>query len=96
MWVHKSVPLWQKLPGCRCLHDGALKIWLASSAKSNEARRKRAVPGVVRPAWASSIGWKSRTAKVAVAVAESKGVHREVESEGSLWQTSGPRTTNLR
>ena len=27
-------------------------------------------------------------------LAESKGVHREVESEGSLRQSSGPRNTN--
>ena len=33
--------------------------------------------------------------KAAVAVAEGKGVHREVESEGSPRQTSGPKNMNL-
>jgi len=52
-----------------------------------------AAPGlqVVRPAWVSSIGWKSRTgAGERLPSAEGKGVRREAESGGSRRQTLDP------
>lgn len=49
----------------------------------------------VRPAWALSLGFKSRMVKAVVAIAQGKGVHREVESEGSRRQISGLRNTNF-
>lgn len=49
----------------------------------------------VRPAWALSIGWKSRTgAGERLPLAEGKGVNREVKSEGSRKQTFDLRYTN--
>jgi hypothetical protein len=50
---------------------------------------------VVRPAWALSLGFKSRMAKAVVTIAQDKGVDREVESEGSQRQISGLRNTNF-
>jgi hypothetical protein len=49
----------------------------------------------VRPAWARSIGFKSRMVKAVVAIAQGKGVRREAESEGSRRQIAGPRNTNF-
>ncbi|NRF93588.1 hypothetical protein HQN89_21820 [Paenibacillus frigoriresistens] len=49
----------------------------------------------MRPAWALSLGFKSRMVKAVVAIAQDKGVDREVESEGSWRQISGLRNTNL-
>lgn len=78
------------------MYQGVLEFSIRPRAKLQQARCERADPEWCRPVWASSIRKKSRTAKVALAIAGSKGVHCEVESEGSSWQTSGPRTRNLR
>ena len=49
----------------------------------------------VRPAGARSNGWKSRTRPDSgKCIAYGKGVHREVESEGSRRQTSGLTNRN--
>ncbi len=49
----------------------------------------------VRPAWVQSNGCKSRVqVDSAEHIAEGKGVHREVESEGSRRQTSGLTNRN--
>lgn len=54
---------------------------------------KRAV--LVRPAWANSNGCKSRMRPDSGKhIADGKGVHREVESEGSPRQNSGLTNRN--
>ncbi|WP_232796728.1 group II intron maturase-specific domain-containing protein [Kyrpidia spormannii] len=56
----------------------------------------RRVPGLlVRPAWAVSLWWKSRTGLGDTPLAKSKSVHREVACEGSWRQTLGPMNKNL-
>jgi len=47
----------------------------------------------VRPAWALSLGCKSRM--VVVAIAQGKGVYREMESEGGRRQIFDLRNKNL-
>ena len=50
---------------------------------------------IVRPAWVQSNGCKSRVRVDSVKhIAKDKGVHREVESEGSWRQTSGLTNRN--
>lgn len=54
-----------------------------------------ASPFCVRPAWAQSNGCKSRMrVSSAKHIANGKGVHRKVESEGSRRQTSGLTNRN--
>jgi len=49
----------------------------------------------VCPAWSNSNGWKSRVRpNSGKHIARGKGVHREVESEGSPRQTTGLTNRN--
>jgi hypothetical protein len=61
--------------------SGTLRGVLRGSKKALSRGRHPESAFLVRPVWALSLGFKSRMAKVVVAIAYGKGVHCEVESK---------------
>ena len=76
-----------------------IKVWILIVSKI-ESNKKAAISSdfyyVVRHAWRLTWWWKSTMGVCSnQPLAKSKGVHREVESEGSWRQSSDPRNTNI-
>jgi len=85
-----------------CSYSVLMQASCAAAARQRCSRRSyrtstdRAAHGraLVRPAWASSLGLKSRTRPAAASVSRGQGYRREAESEGSRRKNAAPMNRN--